>query len=190
MKCERCQINEATRAVDVEKDGYASELFVCEACAGKTAEPPPTEPPAMPKLPGPISLTDILFSLEKPGPSKSGQKPARKRASARSSRKLSCNKCGMTRDVLLETRRFGCANCYETFVADVQLFLQEMQFGDTHVGRAPRKADLQRRLARLRTSLAQAIANQRFDDAARLRDELKAMAREQYGSGESPDGEA
>jgi len=190
MKCERCQINEATRAVAVEKDGHASELFVCDNCAGKTSRPSTAKPAPMPELPGPISLTDILFSLDKPDTSKADHKSGRKRGSARNNKKLACSKCGMTREALLETRRFGCAKCYETFAADVQLFLQEMQFGDVHVGRAPVKAVLQRRLADLRTSLAEAIATQRFDEAAKLRDELKTLAGEQSGGGESPDGEA
>lgn len=181
MKCERCQRNDATQAVRAEKDGKACELFVCDACARET-----------PKIPGAVSLADILFSLGKPAAPAPDSADAAAAGVAKepAAAVAACPACGLTRDTLRDRRRFGCPVCYDAFGDDVQAFLRELQYGDAHVGRTPRKAAIQRRLALLQSSLSEAIATQRYEEAARLRDQIKALETVHPGRKEHPDGEA
>jgi protein arginine kinase activator len=182
MKCERCQRNAATQAVRAEKDGKPCELFVCDACARETH-----------KVTGTVSLADILFSLGAPGDANPAPPPADAKAGVVQdavATVAACPACGMTRDTLRDRRRFGCPVCYDTFVDDVHALLRELQYGDAHVGRTPRKAALKRRMAMLQASLAQAIAAQQYEAAATLRDQIKALESVHSADKEYPHGEA
>jgi protein arginine kinase activator len=91
-----------------------------------------------------------------------------------------CGGCGLTFAKFKETSLLGCPACYEAFAEQLQPLLErEHEYGGQHVGKVPRRADGQEakntRLLRLRKSLADAVANEDFRSAAKLRDELKKL---------------
>ena len=82
----------------------------------------------------------------------------------------------MTQQDFKKTGRFGCPACYDAFSSVIEPILDNMHKGTTHVGTIPRRAlerrSLYERLTKLETDLDQAIKSERYEDAARFRDEI------------------
>lgn len=89
---------------------------------------------------------------------------------------LRCEHCGFTQGDFKKHGRFGCPHCYETFKTLVEPMLDNMHKGTKHVGKIPHKAldrkSLYDRLTQLEGNLDQAIKSERYEDAARYRDEI------------------
>ena len=145
MKCECCGEREVTRAIKVEKDGRPRDLFVCDICAERYSSG--KKKPAGSHNPNPAhgigpsgvsSITDVLMELQPQQQnmfaklwedlakqlSEAGKKNGR--------RGMKCPVCGLTREMLVENRRFGCTECYNVFSDEVALLLRELQFDDIH----------------------------------------------------------
>ncbi|OGV61319.1 MAG: hypothetical protein A2498_00935 [Lentisphaerae bacterium RIFOXYC12_FULL_60_16] len=69
--------------------------------------------------------------------------------------------------------RLGCRHCYPTFQEDVETALNQLQDGDRHLGKIPVSERISVEIAQLEDALASAIQAQQFEDAARIRDELR-----------------
>ena len=95
---------------------------------------------------------------------------------------LSCPDCGQTFADFERTRRLGCPRCYQTFMGDMTRLLQDWHGGQGHRGKMPRnfgrRIDLRRRIVGVKESIHLAVGEERFEDAARLRDEMKDLERE------------
>jgi protein arginine kinase activator len=90
-----------------------------------------------------------------------------------------CSSCGFTPKDFKKMGLFGCPDCYESFAPIIMPMLRTMHRDVTHRGKVPTRS-LERmssrtRLASLEAQLADAIKEERFEDAARLRDELSAI---------------
>ena len=90
--------------------------------------------------------------------------------------KARCESCGFTQQDFKKTGRFGCPSCYQYFGALLEPMLDSMHKGIAHTGKVPRRAlerrSLHERLSLLETELDQAIKAERYEDAARFRDEI------------------
>jgi protein arginine kinase activator len=168
--CESCGQNPATfHHTEIDDDGSKSVVHVCEECAATQG------------LSGEGALPGMLKDL--------GQ--ALVRGAALES--LTCPDCGMTFKEFRRRGRLGCPNDYEAFQAALLPLLQKMHAGASeHVGRLPEgRADSQRaaddRLVHLRRMQQEAIDAERYEEAARLRDEItgieKARRAERRGAG-------
>ena len=73
--------------------------------------------------------------------------------------------------------RFGCPSCYETFGTMLIPMLGNMHKGVTHLGKTPKRVLARRsvheRLSELENELTIAIKSERYEDAARYRDEIR-----------------
>ena len=108
-----------------------------------------------------------------------------------SSNELSCIKCGLTWDDFLHTGKFGCSNCYSDFESRIDPILRSLQGATNHVGRigtvkegnnVKRNLDDKmeekqntniNKVDKLKEDLKNAIKEERYEDAAKIRDELK-----------------
>ena len=90
-----------------------------------------------------------------------------------------CPVCGQTFRGFRESGRLGCRHCYEAFAEDLVPLLRKVQMGLIHHGKTPPGdksppspvADIQRKREDLRT----AVAEEDFELAARLRDEIRIL---------------
>ena len=162
MKCEMCKQNPAEMPVKQVVDGQVKELFVCSSCATKTSA---ELPPAMP-------LADLLFSVG-----------FEHTAGSKSESDVGCPSCGMTRAELKKRSRLGCPACYQAFAQDIEPMLRDMQGGDRHVGKTPAVARVQAELDELDRSLADAVRDQRFEQAAILRDRINELRGDRKATG-------
>ncbi len=156
MKCDLCE-QEAVVHMTQVVDGEMKEFHLCEEHAKKKGI----------DIDSPISITDILMGL--------GQKEKQTVASGLT---LSCPQCGMARDEFRKTGRLGCPDCYKTFMAELAAAVKAMHHSTQHIGKIPAREGSQTRIkskiARLQKDLETAIAREDYENAAKIRDEIKA----------------
>ena len=175
MLCCVCKKKEATvHLTQVANDQY-QKVDLCEECAKAKGVNDPMG----------FSLADLLLGLganqeSPPSPSK-GLEPA-------------CPRCGFTQADFKKTGRLGCPECYTAFQEPLSGLLKTMHKGTRHVGKTPLAGptpvpapknedappaapapDMSRRIKQLQDKLAKAIQTEDFEQAAKLRDELKAL---------------
>ena len=91
-----------------------------------------------------------------------------------------CQGCGWTLEQIQNTGLVGCAQCYDTFEKELGQVIKHVQGKDRHVGASPagtpetqgQGAD---QLEALRAQMAQAVEKEDFEQAAVLRDKIKAL---------------
>ena len=102
---------------------------------------------------------------------------------------LYCKECGMTYDEFIHTGKFGCANCYETFSNKIDPILKNLQGSNRYIGRkgkvtkpALNKEDKENfskeeisKMDDLKEKLKKAIQEERYEDAAKIRDKIKEL---------------
>jgi protein arginine kinase activator len=95
-----------------------------------------------------------------------------------------CEQCGATQADFKKLGRFGCPACYEAFKEIIEPMLGNMHKGTVHVGKVPQRAlerkSLYDRLTHLQGELDEAIKAERYEDAARFRDEIH-QAKQTFG---------
>lgn len=117
---------------------------------------------------------------------------------------LQCEHCNTTYDEFINTGKFGCSNCYDVFSEGLNNVLKNIHGSSTHVGRKSRltaeekskiaeevkqaktktenneKAKVENskeaKLKKLNEDLKQAIKEERYEDAAKIRDEIKKVS--------------
>ena len=90
-----------------------------------------------------------------------------------------CEQCGFTQADFKKNGRFGCPACYDAFRGLLEPMLDGMHKGVVHTGKVPARAlerkSLHDRLAKLELDLTDAVKSERFEDAARYRDEINQV---------------
>ena len=157
ISCDLCP-SKATVYFTQIIDGKMQKVNLCEKCAKEKGVTDPTG----------FALADLLFGI---GQQQSLARPAAKRVEE-------CPSCGLTAEMLKKSGRVGCAECYKVFSESLQSILRAMHKGTCHTGKVPHRYVERRekalKLDNLRKELDQAVHDERFEDAARLRDEIIA----------------
>jgi protein arginine kinase activator len=82
----------------------------------------------------------------------------------------------------LKSSKAFCPECYTTFLEELRPTLRSLHGNVTHTGRAPagRRAQQEKRdkLASLKAQLGEAIKEENFEEAAKLRDEIRGLEKE------------
>jgi len=171
MICQSCQKNPAsvhvTEIVETTTPGGGGkparkevhERHLCEACAASIDLP---HAPALKKSPADIwKLLQISAQQTKRRPS-----PA-------------CPDCGMSLDEFRKKGRLGCSRDYEVFKNHIGDLLERVHGARAHVGRVPGTSDADslrsQRLTTLKQQLEEAVRTEAYENAARLRDEIRTL---------------
>jgi len=92
---------------------------------------------------------------------------------------LKCPQCGFTPADFKKYGRFGCASCYDAFSDMLKPMLANMHKDTAHSGKVPERAiarvGFKSRLGDLEHALAEAVASENYEEAARIRDEIQAL---------------
>jgi len=159
MKCEHCSINEASIELTQVIDGEKLIVHMCEACAHKLE-------PSSPHMTNGF-MAGLLDTIKS-----SGLKVNYIKTTA-------CSKCGMTYGRYRELGQLGCDACYEAFEEKLNPLIRRIQGSERHTGKMPVRyrgaVKIQREILRLRTQLDQAVRREAFEEAALLRDRIKAL---------------
>lgn len=91
-----------------------------------------------------------------------------------------CPTCEMTLKDIAHVGKFGCHDCYDTFRDDVADIVRRVQGGHLeHSGKYPKsshtKRALKRQIEEKRAYLETLVAQQAFEEAAVVRDEIQAL---------------
>ena len=105
-------------------------------------------------------------------------------------KQLQCDSCGMTFENFMNTGKFGCSNCYDAFESKIDPILKNIHGANRHVGRlgeinattqletevtgkVKKENKEKSKEEKLKEELEKAIKEERYEDAAKLRDEMK-----------------
>lgn len=103
-----------------------------------------------------------------------------------------CQSCGMTYGEFADTGMLGCQNCYDVFEDKMDILLKNLQGANRHIGKKgkllkekteeikkvvpkEKKDTSLKKIEELKKNLKIAIKEERYEDAAKLRDEIKKM---------------
>jgi protein arginine kinase activator len=154
LKCSICD-KEATVHLTQIVNNKIHKVDLCESCAQQKGV---TDPEG-------FSLADLM--------SKAPLAPASGEAQA------VCPSCGQETADFRRTGRLGCADCYDVFKSLVMPVLEDMHAGTTHKGKVPTVAlsrqSSQLQLKNLQDSLARAVAEEAYEEAAKFRDQINAI---------------
>ncbi len=165
MTCEICKERDASVHLTQVIDGKVKKMHLCEQCASKSGI----------DVNGPLSITDILLGMGMP-------KQAAEAAATvvdSSGPERTCPRCHMRRTDFKKGGRFGCSECYEAFAEELPPLLKQMHRSDHHVGKVPANQSKRIRstaeLSALQAQLKKAIASEKFEEAAKLRDAIDVV---------------
>jgi protein arginine kinase activator len=158
MKCQRCPKQATLHITDVFGDERFEEAHLCEDCAKKHLyEPQQTKKPAFAK----------------------GGDAVVEGGDADAIGGKHCDVCGLKFVEFRNHGRLGCPHDYDSFKDDLMPLLESVHGETKHAGKSPRKLPpppgFQRELAQLKKQLAQFIADEKYEDAARVRDRIKQL---------------
>jgi protein arginine kinase activator len=154
LKCDLCS-KPATVHLTQILDNKVHKVDLCEECAQAKGVTDPSG----------FSLADLLLKASlNPDPSSGG---------------IRCEQCGFSPTDFKKLGRFGCPACYGAFKGLLDPMLDGMHKGTVHSGKVPRRAlerkSLHDRLTKLEVDLTEAIKAERYEDAARCRDEINQV---------------
>ncbi|MDD2752467.1 MAG: UvrB/UvrC motif-containing protein [Candidatus Omnitrophica bacterium] len=159
MLCDICGKNPATVHLTEIIDDQMNELHLCEECARQKSA----------QMESQFGLSDLLAGMvdfEKPNIDKEADQ-------------LKCPSCKLTYADFKKIGRLGCGQCYTAFKKYLAPLLKRIHGSSAHVGKSPqgiakvlpKGIDLQG----LRSQLQKAIEAEAFEEAARLRDQIKGL---------------
>ena len=161
MLCDVCKTETASVFLTQIVDGKMQKVNLCEGCSKEKGVSDPTG----------FALADLLLGM--------GAAQAVERGGGEGAR---CPQCGFTQGEFKKTGRLGCSVCYTTFAEGLEPMLKGMHKGLKHTGKCPER--LQRTQARvsamrgLNEQLRKAVVEEQYEEAASLRDKIKALERE------------
>ena len=181
MKCENCGENEANVKYTQIINGVKKQMNLCEDCAKELGI---EDTFSMPKIDFSNFLGSVFDDFEF-------------MPSLIKSEKLLCEKCGSSYEDFINTGKFGCDECYDTFSNQIDNLLKNIHGVNRHIGRKAKmiedgkkeeskkkentKEEKQKEtknediLEKLKERLKKEIEEERYEDAAKTRDEIKEI---------------
>jgi protein arginine kinase activator len=163
MKCQKCD-KPATFHITDLVDGKPNELHLCEECAHKFLAPSSEGTGDMPSMAGFLAQHLVV--------GETAEELARLD-------QRSCPVCGITFLEFRKQGRLGCPHDYTCFAEELEPLLVNIHGETRHVGKVPkfcaRGAEEQTQLIRLRREMKEAVAAEEYEQASRLRDEIRKI---------------
>ena len=181
MLCENCGKREANVRYSENINGVKKEMHLCEECSRKLGITDRMDF-RMPSLDFSNFFGSFLEDFSTPD-----FMPLLNEVKL-----VKCDSCGSTFEDIINTGRYGCANCYDVFEDRMDPILKKLQGANRHNGRLGKISDNSvkfdkkeeqkaenkndNKLEKLQEELKQAIKEERYEDAAKIRDEIKKMS--------------
>ena len=190
MLCENCGKRQANVRYTESINGITKEINLCEECSRKL---------------GITNSMDMdVFSMDIPSFfgsfledfANDGMMPMLDKSA-----QIRCKSCNSTFDDIIKSGKLGCPNCYDSFDFKLDPILKRIQGANRHVGRLGKILDNEikykedenkeaqngeennkdaknakmTQLEKLQEDLKQAVKEERYEDAAKIRDEIKKL---------------
>jgi len=163
MLCEKCHNKPATVHMQQIVNGQKTEMHLCQDCSTQ--------------MDSPISIEALFNGLLGSFLSMAVEKQSNQRPDVHYE---PCPTCGMTYDGFKNGGgKLGCEVCYTVFSRELDAILKNVQASVKHEGKYPQKFGRgmfqEKEAVRLRALMRRAIEEENFEEAARLRDEVKDL---------------
>jgi len=172
MLCENCKKRNATVHFTEIVNDKVTELHLCQDCAkdkgfGQSAVQPN------------FSLAELLAGLI-------NQEGREKKDVKKKTDESHCPRCGMTFTQFKKAGKIGCGECYTVFKKNLHPIIKKIHSHVQHIGKAPvpvvGKLKARQKISDLKQQLDEAVKNENYEYAAKIRDDIKTL--EQAGKGE------
>jgi protein arginine kinase activator len=154
LKCEKCPKQATLHITEVLGEDQCEEHHLCEQCAHEYLYEP---------------------QLKKSG----AEADAEQDEEMAALNQRQCPHCGLTFVEFRNTGRLGCPQDYDLFAEELTPLLENIHGDRRHAGKAPRRhpqaKQTQTELTRLRRQLQTAVTQEDYEQAARLRDEIRQL---------------
>ena len=183
MLCDNCKENEATVKYTEIINGNKKEMHLCEECSHK------------------LGIDNISFNMPINFSSFFGEllddySEEEFMPLLQNVKELKCDNCNLSYDEFINQGKFGCEECYNTFSNKIDSLLKRLHGSNKYIGRKALNSETnitketkneekiekkdskdtkETKLAKLQNDLKKAIAEERYEDAAKLRDEIKKL---------------
>ena len=159
MLCEKCGKNHATTHIRSVVNGVVREMNLCSYCAAKEGYTGISQ----------NSLAGMLASML-----------GEINSSSLSSKGDICPVCGAYFSDIAQSGKMGCAECYKTFKEELFPYLKRVHGSIKHAGKVPNSAPLMVKpetdtIESLRMELNRLVAEEKYEQAAVIRDKIKEM---------------
>ena len=172
MLCENCNENEANVKYTQIVNGVKKEMRLCDKCASKLGiGNMDFHIPDFSNFFGDLLSdynNDFMPSIALP-------------------KEITCDKCGLSFDDFIENGKFGCDNCYNVFEEKIDPILKRLHGSNRYVGKKAKSTKPennieikeekkeQNKINELKALLKQKIKEEKYEEAAKLRDEIKKL---------------
>lgn len=166
MLCDDCKDKQASVHITKINNNQKTEKHLCDTCAQKSGELTFS------------SATDAKFAVQDflkgmLGHGLAG--PAQPRTAV-------CPGCGMTYSDFSRSGKIGCGQCYQTYGDRLEPLLRRIHGTAGHTGKVPKrgggKLALRQQLRQLRDELDGLVGREEYEQAAKVRDEIKALEKQ------------
>lgn len=178
MKCSHCHEKEANTHIKRIINGKKEEMYLCEECARELG--------VMNEFDfEPLTMDSFFGNLLGAGAAALNSLAGVER----------CNYCGSSFNDIINSGKVGCAHCYDRFEDKLAPSIEKLHGRTRHVGKhvtyteepdkSESKADSREEkpsemseIDRLKADLQTAVKEQRFEDAAQIRDKINELTKE------------
>jgi len=166
MVCQECGKKPATLHFTKIVNGEKTEFHICESCAREKGE-------LIPGTSNGFSIHSLLSGLLDFDPSGKGGSTSSKAQTIR------CDECGLTYSQFSKIGRFGCSSCYKHFEDRLDPLFKRVHGSTKHIGKIPKRRggsiQTKRELEELKKQLQYRIIHEEFEDAAKIRDQIREL---------------
>ncbi|MCD7722752.1 MAG: UvrB/UvrC motif-containing protein [Clostridiales bacterium] len=171
MKCQNCNQNEANAYIRKNINGEVTEMHLCSECAEKlgvmhefSVENIFGDTFFGNLLSAGLDSMNILSSVDR------------------------CEYCGSTFNDIVKNGLVGCAHCYDKFSDKLEDSTSKIHGKTSHIGKTisyteesdkgeeSSQPNAKAELSKLKKELKSAVSEQRFEDAAVIRDKIKELS--------------
>ncbi|ACL74712.1 UvrB/UvrC motif-containing protein [Ruminiclostridium cellulolyticum] len=158
MLCQNCQQRIASVHLTQIKNNTKLDIYLCEECAQEMSQQ---------DFISPFGFNDLISGLF--GAQLKHEPYV----------KLKCKNCGMEYNEFLKTSRLGCSQCYKVFADKLDPIVKRLHGNGEHHGKVPSRVSsnvsITNEMDKLKQLLNEAIKNEKYEEAAKIRDRIKSL---------------
>lgn len=183
MLCDICGKNPATIHIQEIIGSEKKVLHLCQSCAENRAK----EDAGFQEF----NLAEVLFQLSNQIGNHLRQDSKTDEKEPEPQKQITCDVCGWDSEAFQKTGKLGCPDCYHAFREVLDQTVDSVHRGTSHTGKhpipigttresrqKPSVSLLHMNLKHLQVELEDAIAAERYEDAAILRDKISSLRKE------------
>ncbi|MDR3561501.1 MAG: UvrB/UvrC motif-containing protein [Negativicutes bacterium] len=173
MLCDDCKERPASVHITKIINSQKTEKRLCDQCAQKSGE-------ISISADSKFAVQDLLKGMFSHGfANLSPQKP-----------ETPCPNCGMTYTDFSRQGKIGCSECFTAYGERLEPLLRRIHGTSCHTGKVPKRSGsklvLKQKMQQLRQVMEEHVRREEYEQAAKIRDEIKSLGKEVFDEKEGP----